>query len=212
MHRRLREFLGVTWIMIAAWPTGAFAQGLRDLGFEAQKIRFKDLAQIQTLQDVQLLGYGLVVGLEGNGDGRGSPFTIQAIANLVRNMGVEVDPQQIRAKNSAAVMVTAQLSPFTRVGSTIDVTVSSLGDATSLEGGTLLMTPLQANPPNGPTMVIAQGSVSIGGFNAEGGGGATVSKNHPVVGRVPNGAIVQQELVSPGEIVSSLNIMLREPD
>lgn len=212
MHRRLREFLSVTWIMIAAWPTGAFAQGLRDLGFEAQKIRFKDLAQIQTLQDVQLLGYGLVVGLEGNGDGRGSPFTIQAIANLVRNMGVEVDPQQIRAKNSAAVMVTAQLSPFTRVGSTIDVTVSSLGDATSLEGGTLLMTPLQANPPNGPTMVIAQGSVSIGGFNAEGGGGATVSKNHPVVGRVPNGAIVQQELVSPGEIVSSLNIMLREPD
>ncbi len=212
MHRRLREFLSVTWIMIAAWPTGAFAQGLPDLGFEAQKIRFKDLAQIQTLQDVQLLGYGLVVGLEGNGDGRGSPFTIQAIANLVRNMGVEVDPQQIRAKNSAAVMVTAQLSPFTRVGSTIDVTVSSLGDATSLEGGTLLMTPLQANPPNGPTMVIAQGSVSIGGFNAEGGGGATVSKNHPVVGRVPNGAIVQQELVSPGEIVSSLNIMLREPD
>ena len=212
MHRRLREFLRVIWIMIAAWPTGAFAQGLPDLGCEAQKIRFKDLAQIQTLQDVQLLGYGLVVGLEGNGDGRGSPFTIQAIANLVRNMGVEVDPQQIRAKNSAAVMVTAQLSPFTRVGSTIDVTVSSLGDATSLEGGMLLMTPLQANPPNGPTMVIAQGSVSIGGFNAEGGGGATVSKNHPVVGRVPNGAIVQQELVSPGEIVSSLNLMLREPD
>jgi len=202
----------ITWVLITGLPAGVWAQGLLDPGFETQKIRFKDLAQIQTLQDVQLLGYGLVVGLEGNGDGRGSPFTIQAIANLVRNMGVEVDPQQIRAKNSAAVMVTAKLSPFTRVGATIDVTVSSLGDATSLEGGTLLMTPIQANPPNGPTMAIAQGSVSIGGFNADGGAGGAISKNHPVVGRVPNGGIIQQELVSPGELVGEITVMLRNPD
>ena len=181
--------------------------------FEPQRSRLKDIADIQTLQDVQLLGYGLVVGLEGNGDGRGSPFTIQALANLMRNMGVEVDPQQIRAKNTAAVMITAQLSPFDRVGTTIDVTVSSVGDASSLEGGVLLMTPLQASPPNGPAMAVAQGPVSIGGFNvAGGGGGAGVSKNHPVVGRIPNGAIVQQELVTPGEVASSLTVLLRDAD
>ncbi len=179
--------------------------------FEPQQIRLKDIGKIQTLQDAQLLGYGLVVGLEGNGDGRGAPFTIQALANLMRNMGVEVDPQQIRAKNTAAVMVTAKLSPFDRVGSNIDVTVSSVGDASSLEGGVLLLTPLQAGPPNGPAMAVAQGPVSIGGFNVEGGGGG-VSKNHPVVGRIPNGAIVQQELVSPGEIASSLTVLIRDPD
>jgi len=94
----------------------------------------------------------------------------------------------------------------------IDVTVSSVGDAASLEGGVLLMTPLQAGPPNGPTMAVAQGAVSIGGFNVAGGGGGGVSKNHPVVGRVPNGAIVQKELVSPGEVASSLTVTLRDPD
>jgi flagellar P-ring protein FlgI len=180
--------------------------------FEPQQIRLKDIAEVQTLQDAQLLGYGLVVGLEGNGDGRGSPFTIQALANLMRNMGVEVDPQQIRAKNTAAVMVTARLSPFDRVGSRIDVTVSSVGDASSLEGGVLLLTPLQSTPPDGPTLASAQGAVSIGGFNVEGGGGGAFSKNHPVVGRIPNGAIVQQELVAPGEIASSLTVLIRDPD
>ena len=181
--------------------------------FEPQQIRLKDIAEVQTLQDAQLLGYGLVVGLEGNGDGRGSPFTIQALANLMRNMGVEVDPQQIRAKNTAAVMVTSRLSPFDRVGSRIDVTVSSVGDASSLEGGVLLLTPLQSTPPDGPTLASAQGPVSIGGFNvAGGGGGGGFSKNHPVVGRIPNGAIVQQELVAPGEIASSLTMLIRDPD
>ena len=180
--------------------------------FEPQSVRLKDIAQIQTMQEVQLIGYGLVVGLEGNGDGRGAPFTVQSLANLMRNMGIEVDPQQIRAKNTAAVMITARLSPFVRVGATIDVTVSSVGDASSLEGGVLMMTPLQADPPNGPVVAIAQGPVSIGGFNVAGGGGAAFSKNHPVVGRVPNGAIVQQELVAPGEIASVLTVMLREPD
>lgn len=212
MNRIPMWSLAAVLLAVLALPLQARGQGFMP-EFEPQKARLKDIAQIQTLQDVQLLGYGLVVGLEGNGDGRGSPFTIQAIANLMRNMGVEVDPQQIRAKNTAAVMVTARLSPFSRVGSNIDVTVSSVGDASSLEGGVLLMTPLQANPPGGPTMAIAQGAVSIGGFNVEGGGGdASLRKNHPVVGRVPNGGIVQQELVPPGEVVSSLTVMLRDPD
>jgi len=197
-------------LLVLAFAGQAKAQFVPE--FDPQSVRLKDVGQIQTMQEVQLIGYGLVVGLEGNGDGRGAPFTVQSLANLMRNMGVEVDPQQIRAKNTAAVMVTARLSPFTRVGASIDVTVSSVGDAASLEGGVLLMTPLQADPPSGPIAAIAQGAVSIGGFNAAGGGGAAVTKNHPVVGRVPNGAIVQQELVSPGEVSSVLTVVLRDPD
>lgn len=182
-----------------------------EVAFDPQRVRLKDLGEIQTLQEVQLLGYGLVVGLEGVGDGRGAPFTVQSLANLMRNMGVEVDPAQIRANNTAAVMVTATIGPTSRVGSRLDVTVSSIGDAGSLEGGVLLMTPLQADPPNGPIVAIAQGPLSIGGFNAEGGGGA-VRKNHPVVGRIPDGAIVQQELVQPGDITNALTVTLKDPD
>ena len=209
---KLRTVIALVTLAMTAAPS--FAQLATFIPeFEPQQIRLKDIADIQTLQDVQLLGYGLVVGLEGEGDGRGAPFTIQALANLMRNMGVEVDPSQIRAKNTAAVMITARLTPFARIGGKIDVTVSSVGDASSLEGGVLLMTPLQANPPSGPTMAMAQGAVSIGGFNAEGGGGGSVTKNHPLVGRIPNGAIVQQELVpGGGDIVSTLTVMLRDPD
>ena len=189
---------------------GIEAQFMPD--FEPQSVRLKDIGAIQTVQDVQLIGYGLITGLEGNGDGRGAPFTVQSLANLMRNMGVEVDPQTIRAKNAASVMITARISPTNRAGSSIDVTVSSLGDAASLQGGILLMTPLQADPPNGPIVATAQGPVSIGGFNVEGGGGASVSKNHPVVGRIPNGAIVQQELAPAGSLAPSLTVTIRDPD
>ena len=189
---------------------GIEAQFMPD--FEPQSVRLKDIGEVQTVQDIQLIGYGLITGLEGNGDGRGAPFTVQSLANLMRNMGVEVDPQTIRAKNAASVMVTARLSPTSRVGSTIDVTVSSLGDAASLQGGILLMTGLQADPPNSPIVAIAQGAVSIGGFNAEGGGGGSITKNHPVVGRIPNGAIVQQELIPAGNLSTHLTVTIRDPD
>lgn len=180
--------------------------------FEPQASRLKDIGTVQTLQEVQLIGYGLVVGLEGVGDGRGAPYSAQALANLMRNMGVEVDPAQIRANNAASVMVTAKINPFTRVGSKIDVTVSSVGDAASLQGGILVMTELRSAPPNGPVFAIAQGPISIGGFNVDAGGGGSVTKNHPVVGRVPNGAIVQQEMIAPGEIAGSLTITVGDPD
>ena len=180
--------------------------------FEPQSVRLKDIGKIQTVQDVQLIGYGLITGLEGNGDGRGAPFTVQSLANLMRNMGVEVDPGTIRAKNAASVMVTARISPTSRAGSSIDVTVSSLGDAASLQGGILLMTPLSADPPSGPIVAIAQGPVSIGGFNAEGAGGGSVTKNHPVVGRIPNGAIVQQEIAPAGTVSNVLTVTIRDPD
>ena len=180
--------------------------------FEPQASRLKDIGTVQTMQEVQLIGYGLVVGLEGVGDGRGAPYSAQALANLMRNMGVEVDPAQIRANNAASVMVTARMTPFSRVGSKIDVTVSSVGDAASLQGGILLMTTLRADPPNGPVVAIADGPISIGGFNVDAGGGGSVTKNHPVVGRIPNGAIVQQELVPAGEIVGSVNVTIGDPD
>jgi flagellar P-ring protein FlgI len=180
--------------------------------FEPQASRLKDIGSVQTLQEVQLIGYGLVVGLEGVGDGRGAPYSAQALANLMRNMGVEVDPATIRANNAASVLVTAKINPFTRVGSKIDVTVSSVGDAASLQGGILVMTELRAAPPNGPVFAIAQGPISIGGFNVDAGGGGSVTKNHPVVGRVPNGAIIQQEMIAPGEIAGSLTITVGDPD
>lgn len=208
--RHLRHTLFALTAASVLFGKGIEAQFVPD--FEPLSVRLKDIGSIQTVQDVQLIGYGLVTGLEGVGDGRGAPFTVQSLANLMRNMGVEVDPQTIRASNAASVMVTARLSPTNRAGSTIDVTVSSLGDAASLQGGILLMTPLQADPPNGPIVAIAQGAISIGGFNAEGGGGASVSKNHPVVGRIPNGAIIQQELAPPGDVAPSLTVTIKDPD
>ena len=122
---------------------GIEAQFMPD--FEPQSVRLKDIGEIRTIQDVQLIGYGLITGLEGNGDGRGAPFTVQSLANLMRNMGVEVDPGTIRASNAASVMVTARISPTNRQGSTIDITVSSLGDAASLQGGCLLYTSAAAD-------------------------------------------------------------------
>lgn len=177
---------------------------------EAQ-VRLKDIAKVQGADEVQLLGYGLIVGLDGTGDGRG--VALQSVANLMRNLGLQVNPAQIRTKNVAAVMVTARLSPFVRRGSQIDVTVSSVGDASSLQGGTLLMTPLRAQFPDGPVYAVAQGSVTIGGFNAGGGGGGgQVTKNHPMVGRVPNGATVQIEAAPPEGASDELTLVLRSPD
>ncbi len=174
--------------------------------------RVKDIAKVQGAEEVQLLGYGLIVGLDGTGDGRG--VALQSVANLMRNLGIQVNPAQIRTKNVAAVMVTARLSPFVRRGAHIDVTVSSVGDAASLQGGTLLMTPLRAQFPDGPVYATAQGAISIGGFNAGGGGGGggQVTKNHPVVGRVPNGATVQVEGAPPEGAADELTLMLNSPD
>ncbi len=176
---------------------------------EAQ-VRLKDIAKVQGADEAQLLGYGLIVGLEGTGDGRG--IALQSVANLMRNLGLQVNPAQIRTKNVAAVMVTARLSPFVRRGSAIDVTVSSVGDASSLQGGTLLMTPLRAQLPDGPVYATAQGPVSIGGFNAGGGGAGQVTKNHPMVGRVPNGATVLIEAAPPEGASDELTLVLHSPD
>ncbi|PRX35746.1 flagellar P-ring protein precursor FlgI [Orenia metallireducens] len=155
-------------------------------------VRIKDITRIKGVRDNQLLGYGLVVGLNGTGDGNNSQFTVQSVANMLRNFGVIVDPEELGMDNVAAVMVTAKLPPFVHEGSEIDVTLSSIGDADSLQGGTLLMTPLYG-PAGNEVYAVAQGSVSIGGFN-EGGGGNQVRQNHTTVGRVPNGALIEKEV------------------
>lgn len=159
--------------------------------FLEASVKIRDIAAIEGVRDNQLIGYGLVVGLNGTGDKSGTEFTIQSLVNMLDRMGITVDKNKVKVKNVAAVMVTAKLSPFARAGTKLDVVVSSIGDAKSLEGGTLLLTPLSA--PNGQIYAVAQGPISVGGMNVSAGGAAAV-KNHPTVGRIPNGALIEKEI------------------
>jgi flagellar P-ring protein precursor FlgI len=148
--------------------------------------RVKDLARLQGLQSTKLIGYGLVVGLDATGDTRRSLMAQQSVINMVKRFGIVLPEAQMALRNVAAVMLTAELPPFAAAGATIDVTVSSLGDAKSLEGGVLLLTPLVNGA--GIHYANAQGALSIGGFNIESGDGDRIRKNYTLVGRVPNGA------------------------
>lgn len=153
--------------------------------------RLKDIASLQGVRENQLVGYGLVVGLEGTGDGGSNRFTTQSLATMLNNLGVGIDPTQVNIRNVAAVIVTAYLPPFARMGAKLDVLVSSMGDAKSLQGGTLLLTPLKG--ADGKVYAVSQGPVTIGGF-AESSGGASAKKNHPTVGTIPGGATIEREL------------------
>jgi flagellar P-ring protein precursor FlgI len=176
------------------------------LGYDA---RVKDIARVEGARGNQLLGYGLVVGLDGSGDTRQTVFTTQALANMLERMGATVDPQQIKVKNVAAVLVTADLPPFLKPGDRVDVTVSSLGDAKSLQGGTLVQTPLRG--ADSQTYAVAQGPVSIGGFSAA-AAGAQVTKNHATVGRIPQGAYVEKAVPMPLVKGGVLAVSLNSPD
>lgn len=173
--------------------------------------RIKDLIDVEGARDNQLNGYGLVVGLAGTGDSK-IDSTLQSIANALKNYGVNVPQDKIKSGNVAAVMVTSEIGPFVRPGSRIDVTVSSIGDAKSLQGGVLLQVPLQG--ADKVVYAVGQGAIAVGGFlgGTGGPGGATVQKNHPTVATIPNGAIVEREI--PTEIVhnGSMNLMLRDAD
>ncbi len=199
-----------------AHPRPAFAPLFAALGLAlllggvAQgAVRVKDLARVDGVRKNQLLGYGLVVGLNGTGDQGGSVFTAQATANLLEGLGISVSARDMASKNVAAVMITADLPPFSRAGQRIDVSVGSLGAAKSLQGGTLLLTPLRA--PNGQVYAVAQGSVLVGGFAAEGGGGS-VQKNHPTAGRIPAGAILERDAPSLGLGDGYVDLVLDRPD
>lgn len=158
---------------------------------ESSVTRIKDIAKVQGVRSNQLMGYGLVVGLPGTGDSDDTWQMIQSTVSLLRNFGITVNPAELDSDNVAAVMVTATLPPFVREGDTIDVTVSSMGDADSIQGGTLLQTPLRA--ANGDVYAVAQGSVSTGGFVA-GRGNQRAQRNFPTAGNIPNGAIVERTL------------------
>ncbi|MBW2632081.1 MAG: flagellar basal body P-ring protein FlgI [Deltaproteobacteria bacterium] len=178
----------------------------------AYAARIKDVSSIGGVRDNQLVGYGLVVGLAGTGDDIENGFTKETLANMLSRQGLgmkEESRKDLSSDNVASVMISAELPPFAKVGSRIDVLVSSIGDANSLRGGTLLMAPLKG--ADGRVYAVAQGAVSIGGF-AAGGGGAKVSKNHPTVGRITNGAFVERELEYNFENRKSFSINLYRPD
>ena len=178
---------------------------------KAHAVRIKDITEIEGVRQNQLVGYGLVVGLQGTGDSDNALFTIQSLASLLEKMGVTVQTADIdKVENVAAVMITANLPAFASQGSRIDALVSSIGDAKDLQGGTLLFTPLKA--ADGQIYAIAQGPVSTGGFAVSGNSGDQVQKNFPTVGRVVGGAVVEKEIHSDFNQKDSLTLALREPD
>ncbi len=207
MHRIFNRFaarvtIGGIIVLIMLALTG--------FGQSADASRLKDLVSIKGVRSNQLVGYGLVVGLEGSGDKAGTEFTIQSLVNMLERMGINVDQDDVKVKNVAAVMVTAKMPPFARVGSRIDVVVSSIGDAKSLYGGTLLMTPLKG--VDNRIYALAQGPLGVGGIAASGEAGGGVSINHALVGRIAKGASVEREIPIDLNGKDAITLALHNPD
>lgn len=194
----------ITGLLLAALCL-MFAAG----GAQAQS-RIKDIVEFEGIRDNMLVGYGLVVGLNGTGDDLDSaPFTRESLIGMLQRLGISARDDDLDTNNVAAVMVTANLPPFSRQGSRIDVTVSALGDSESLLGGTLLVTPLLA--ADGEVYAVSQGPVAIGGFSAS-GDGESVTKGVPTTGRIPNGGIVEREIDFDLRELTSVKLSLRNPD
>jgi len=194
-----------TWacLFLAFWWIGTLQSPLLAAS------RIKDIASFEGVRENQLVGYGLVVGLNGTGDRRQTLFPTQTLANMLERSGISITADQVNVKNIAAVMVTATLPAFIRQGSRVDVTVSSIGDAQSIQGGVLIMTPLFA--ANNEVYVTAQGQVALGGFSA-GGTSNRVQTNHPTVGRIPNGGLVEKDVLVEFTGKSRLNLVLNRSD
>lgn len=175
----------------------------------AHAARLKDIADIEGVRSNQLIGYGVVVGLNGTGDRKGTAFTSQSVSNLLERLGVRVSTADLKLANVAAVVVTANLPPFAKPGLKLDVTLSSIGDASSLQGGVLLMTPLKG--ADGKTYAVSQGALSVGGFTVSGGGDQT-QKNHPTVGVISKGANVEKDIPFDLFAKGQIKIVLRDPD
>jgi flagellar P-ring protein FlgI len=211
--------------MVVVWFLGAHLQNIRYFSevfmkplfgiflflffaVTARADRLKDLVEIDGVRENALLGYGIVVGLAGTGDDASSPVTRRSLASMMKQLGVTIDPAEIKAKNVAAVIVTTKLPPFASPGMSLDVTISSIGTARGLQGGTLLLTPLKGADLK--TYALAQGPLAVGGFAFEAAAGST-QKNHPTVGHIPSGASV--EMAAPGALSeSSLSLLLKKPD
>lgn len=206
--REIKSALGRS-IAAAAFAALAAVLCLSAAAAPAHGARIKDITTISGVRNNQLVGYGLVVGLEGTGDKRGSEFTVQSIYNMLEKMGVRVDKDTLKTKNVAAVMVTSKMPVSAKPGSKLDVTVSSLGDASSLLGGVLLVTPLKGL--DGNVYAIAQGALLVGGVAVQ-GDASSVSKNIPTVGRIPNGANVERVVPFDFNQQGELTFTLFSPD
>ena len=191
-------------VLLATLLAGTFAS-------HTQAARIKDVTVVEGGRDNQLVGYGLVVGLASKGDSKLS-YTVQSIANALQRFGINVPPNTIKSDNVAAVMVTADIPAFSKPGARIDVTISSIGDAKTIQGGVLLQTPLLG--ADEAVYAVAQGALAVGGFlGGEGGsGGATVQKNHPTVGAISGGALVEREIAAQIVRDKSVELLLLNPD
>jgi flagellar P-ring protein precursor FlgI len=174
----------------------------------ADKVR--DLTDVVGARDNQLVGYGIVTGLNGTGDDVSAPFAGQSLRALLRRLGVQIDQRQVRLRNVAAVLVTATIPPFSRSGGRLDVTVSSIGNARSLRGGVLIQTPLRGADRR--TYAVAQGALLIGGFSAGGSSGSSVQENSTTAGRIPDGALVEREIKTSFAADGKITLALRRPD
>lgn len=173
--------------------------------------RIKDISYFKGINSEQLIGYGLVVGLSGTGDSYRSTFTVQSITSMLKRFGITVPQTNLRTRNVAAVMVTAKISNLSRVGSEFDVSVSSMGDAKSLMGGTLLMTPLSSSKSD-DVFGMCQGAISIGGYDINTQSGGRVAKNHALSGRIPNGGILEKSFMEEGFVPEEISVILKNPD
>ena len=198
--RTIRRCVALALTLLAVWPQGARADTMT---------RLKDVVSLQGPEALPLMGYGLVVGLNKTGDRRQTIFSTQSLANILQQFGLSVNPDEVKVENIAAVLVTANLPAYARPGVKLDITASSIGDARSLQGGTLLATALRG--PSGQIHALAQGPLSIGGFGG-GGGGNSVVVNHLTVGRVPGGALVQLGSGVTLPALETLSLSLRDPD
>ena len=196
----LRSLCG--WLLVIASALGAEAS--------SAAVKLKDLARVDGVQETMILGYGLVVGLSGTGDSSRSLATGQTLSNLLRQFGVTVPPDSVNSRNVAVVLVTASLPPFSRVGDHLDVNVASAGDASSLSGGTLLLTQLIG--ADRKPYAVAQGALAIGGFRFE-QAGSLVQKNHATAGTIPEGAIIDRAVTpGPAGVDGNIDLLLIEPD
>ncbi len=197
----MRRFLLFLLALVGTLPS--YAAGSN------RTVLLRDIADVEGVRDNQLVGYGLVAGLRGTGDRQQTFFTVQTLANAMQRMGVQINPAQVVVKNVAAVFITATLPAFASPGMRIDLTVSSVGDAKSLEGGVLLLTPLRG--PDGRVYAEAQGPLVLGGYS-EGAVGNVRSVNLPTTGRIPNGAIIEQNVAVDLSQFRTVSLLLRNDD
>jgi len=202
--QRLIAFIVLVSLCLSVATHAAAAQEAKT------QLAIRDLATIEGVRENPLIGYGMVVGLAGTGDRQQTVFSVQTLANILQKMGVQIPTASVTVKNVAAVFVTASLPPFARPGTNIDVTVSSAGDAKSLEGGTLLLAPLYA--ADGQVYAEAQGAVTLGGYTAGSSGTNSKQVNHPTAGRIPNGGLVERDASIDLRKLSRVALLVRNPD